>query len=406
MRAGLAPWNAVVCVLALVGCGSAGAPGPDAAPSCWQETAPASQAQAPFIFSQLDEVALGADGQTAPLTIPLPAGGDTFALRISDASGAPVCVQLDSVVDSAGDAWVTSMAGDWGPFCVGCPQRVSVGIGYGAFVLPSNDRPPPWPAALQIIAGARDCATLLPGPPSQPAQLQVEGWFPDAIAPSRAGVISLGLAFLRQSPLADESTRQAVLPETLRLVNELLAPGALQIVVARTRVVDTGTGTLELSRGDDGPLDALFEQVLSGDGCGAPADEGWVPVVFAGCLRVVDPLQSITSEPDGLTPGIPDGFPPPGRAHGVYLKGQSCQAGMAPIAWSSSMLAKLLAHELGHYLGLYHSVEADGTVDQLADTDETNLMYYSPLTVAAPAFSASQFQVMRRHPAIRWSPAN
>jgi len=366
--------------------------------------APVPQVQP--IFTQVGELTPGPDGQTASLAISLPAGGDRFALRISDAGGAPVCVQLDSVLDPAGAAWVTSTAGDWGPFCVDCPQRVSVGIGHGFFVLPSNDRPPPWPGTLQITAGLRDCATLLPGPSGQPTQLQVEGWLPDAIAPSRGGVISLGLAFLRQSPLADESARQAVLPETLQLVNDLLAPGSLQVVVARTRVVDTATGTIELSRGDDGPLDALFAQVLGGDGCAAPADEGWVPVVFAGCLRVVDPLQSTTSEPDGLTPGIPDGFPPAGRAHGIYLKGQSCQVGTAPIAWSASMLAKLLAHELGHYLGLYHSVEADGTVDQLADTDETNLMYYSPLTVAAPSFSASQFQVMRRHPAIRWSPTD
>jgi hypothetical protein len=315
-------------------------------------------------------------------------------------------VQLDAVVEPAGGAWVTSTAGDEGPFCVDCPQRTSVGIGYGLFVLPSNDQPPPWPAALQVIAGTRDCATLLPDPPSQPAQLRIEGLFPNAVASSRAGVISLGLAFLQQSPLADEATRQAVLPQALQLVNELFAPGALQVVVTRTRVVDSATGTIELSRGDDGPLDALFGQVVSDDGCSAPAYDGWVPVVFAGCLRVVDPLQSVTSEPDGLTPGIPDGFPPAWRAHGVYLKGQSCQAGMAPITWSASMLAKLLAHELGHYLGLYHSVEADGTVDQLDDTDETNLMYYSPLTVAAPAFSASQFQVMRRHPAIRWAPTD
>jgi hypothetical protein len=404
MRADRARCRGAVCALALFGCGSAGAPPGDTAPSCWQEAAPAAPAQPSF--SLLGELPLASNGETAPLTVPLPSGGDTVVLRISDPTGAPACVQLDSVADPGGVPWVTSAAGDWGPFCVDCPQRVSVGIGYGLYVLPSNDRPPPWPASLQIVAGARDCATLLPGPPSPPARLRVEGLFPTAVAPSRAGVVALGLAFLRQSPLADEATRQAVLPETLRLVNELFAPGALQVVVARTRVVDTATGTIELSRGDDGPLDALFGQVLTGGGCDAPPDDGWVPVVFAGCLRVVDPVQATTSEPDGMTPGIPDGFPPAGRAHGVYLKGQSCQAGMAPIDWSPSMLAKLLAHELGHYLGLYHAVEADGTVDQLADTDASNLMVYDPLTVAAPTFSASQFQVMRRHPVIRWSPAD
>lgn len=107
-----------------------------------------------------------------------------------------------------------------------------------------------------------------------------------------------------------------------------------------------------------------------------------------------------------MTPGIPSGFPPAGRADGIYLKGQSCRPGSAPINWPPSLLATLLAHELGHYLGLFHSVEADGTLDQLADTDANNLMYYDPLTLSAPAFSASQFRVMRRHPAIRWSPSD
>lgn len=327
-------------------------------------------------------------------------------LRVSDPAGAAACVQLDAVVDAAGSAWVTSAAGDLGPYCVGCPQRVSVGVGYGLFVLPSNasdasnDPAPRSADVLDVIAAARDCSTLLPAPASAPSHLRIEGIFSSAVEPTRAGVISLGLAFLSASPLADVAMREAVLPETLRQLNALLAPGALQVTVARSRSVGHQTGRLELARGDDGPLDALYGEVLGDDGCQPPAQDSWVPVVFAGCIRVVDPLLQTTSEPDGMTPGIPSGLPPAGRAHGVYLKGQSCRPGMAPIDWSPSLLAKLLAHELGHYLGLYHSVEADGTLDQLVDTDENNIMYHAPLTVSAPTFSPSQFRVMRRHPVI------
>jgi hypothetical protein len=330
-------------------------------------------------------------------------------LRISDPAGAAACPQLDSVVDPAGGAWVTSAAGDLGPYCVGCPQRVSVGIGYGLFILPSNDHAPGAPDALEIIAGARDCSTLLSAPTTAPTHLRIEGVFPTEVEPTRAGIISLGLAFLADSPLADQTARAAVLPETLRQVNAMLAPGGLQVTVARSRSVGQREGVLELVRGDDGPLDALYGEVLEDEACPPAAAQdgpGWVPVVFAGCIRVVDPLLQTTSEPDGMTPGIPDGFPPLGRAHGIYLKGQSCRPGMAPINWTPSLLAKLLAHELGHYLGLYHSVEADGTVDQLADTDENNIMYNAPLTVSAPTFSPSQFRVMRRHPVISFGPSD
>jgi len=346
--------------------------------------------------------------------VPVPGGPGVVVLRVSDPAGGAACVQLESVVDPAGGAWVASAPSDpgyapgLGSSCVGCLQRVSVGIGYGLFILPSNDQPPPSPDALEIIAGARDCSTLLPAPANAPTHLRIEGVFPAQVEPTRAGVVSLGLAFLGDSPLTDQATRAAVLPETLRQVNAMLAPGGLQVTVARWRSVGQQAGALELVRGDDGPLDALYGEVLGDDDCPPPAGvggaPGWVPVVFAGCIRVVDPLLQTTSEPDGMTPRIPDGFPPAGRAHGITLKGQSCRPGMAPIDWSPSQLAKLLAHELGHTLGLYHSVEADGTADQLADTDENNIMSYAPLTVSAPAFSASQFRVMRRHPVISFAP--
>jgi len=358
--------------------------------------------------------ALASDGRSARLSVPLPGGSGAAALRISDPTGAALCVQLDSVAAPDGTPWVTSAAGDLGPYCLSCPQRVSVGVGYGLFILPSNDQAPELPAAFDVVAGVRDCSTLLPTAAGAAAgtaagsatQLRIEGRFPPTVEPARAGVISLGLAFLGGSPLADPATRAAVLPGALLEVNTLLGPGALQVVVARTRTLDQETGALELTRGQGGPLDALFAGVLGAGDCAPPVGDGWVPVVFAGCIRLTDPLQQMTSEPDGMTLGIPDGFAPPGRAQGIYLKGQSCrpEVAPAPIDWTPSMLGRLLAHELGHYLGLYHSVEADGTVDQLADTDATNLMYYSPLTLSAPTFSPSQFRVMRRHPAISFGP--
>jgi hypothetical protein len=406
-------------LLTLAGCGSR-APPEGGAASCWQEAAPPTDDGTPLAWGILGEPALTPDGRSVPLLVPLPSGSGMVALRISDPAGTPACVQLDSVVDSDGGAWITSAAGDLGPFCLSCPQRVAVGIGYGLFVLPSNDQAPDLPASLLVVAGVRDCSTLLPASANLPARLRIEGIFAPPVEPTRAGRISLGLAFLGDSPLADEALRAAVLPETLRLVNELLAPGALQVTVARTRTVAHLTGSIELTRGDYGPLDALYGEVLGSGSCPSPSveqgddqdddqdhdDDGWVPVVFSGCIQIADPLQQTTSEPDGMTPGIPSGFPPAGRADGIYLEGQSCRPGSAPINWPPSLLARLLAHELGHYLGLFHSVEADGALDQLADTDANNLMYYDPLTVLAPAFSASQFRVMRRHPAIRWSPSD
>ena len=124
--------------------------------------------------------------------------------------------------------------------------------------------------------------------------------------------------------------------------------------------------------------------------------------MLAGCLRLSDPVLKKTSEPEGFVPRIPDGLAAPGRAHGVFIRGRACREGSASITWPTGYLARLIAHELGHYLGLYHSVEEDGTADLLADTDAGNLMSFRPSTTGSPSFSASQFRIMRRHPAVRW----
>jgi hypothetical protein len=232
-------------------------------------------------------------------------------------------------------------------------------------------------------------------------RLRIEALVRPEIPATRTGLLAVGLAFGRTSPLADEAHRAAVIPEALRLVDAMLAPGHLRVQVVRTRLVEV-PDPLELVRNDNGPLDRLYRDVRGGAGCAPPAEDGWIPIVFAGCMRVTDPDLNTSAAPDGLTPGIPSGFPPPGRAHGIFLKGRSCRVDADPIDWPASLLAKVIAHELGHYLGLYHSIEPDGTEDQLADTAADNIMFASPLGAAAQGFSAAQFRVMRRHPAIRW----
>ncbi|MCO4760883.1 MAG: hypothetical protein KC502_05225 [Myxococcales bacterium] len=74
------------------------------------------------------------------------------------------------------------------------------------------------------------------------------------------------------------------------------------------------------------------------------------------------------------------------------------------------VLGYTLAHELGHYLGLFHSSEAKGasgggahdTLPDTAEHDQHNLMYWS-VTSSATQLSHEQRQVLRRSP---WLIAN
>jgi hypothetical protein len=58
-----------------------------------------------------------------------------------------------------------------------------------------------------------------------------------------------------------------------------------------------------------------------------------------------------------------------------------------------------MAHELGHYLGLYHVQESDGRQDTLSDTspEHSNLMQAMP-SPDAITLSQAQVRVARRHP--------
>ena len=66
----------------------------------------------------------------------------------------------------------------------------------------------------------------------------------------------------------------------------------------------------------------------------------------------------------------------------------------------------VLAHELGHFLGLNHTVEGNlGVYDNIADTDEENpvdyLMYPNVSESRSTRVTRDQGWVVRRHPAVR-----
>ncbi len=348
----------------------------------------------------LDEAGLGAEVE---VTLGTEATGTV--LRVSEPDGSAACFQLHEVRDAAGGAWVTppASAEDYGPYCLSCPERVSVGVGSGLYVLPSGDPVPASTSRLRVRVAARECSTFLPTRTGEaPAQLRIEALDLARVEETREGVVFLEVAITSGSVFhADGVALPAELVQAFEEVNALLRPGQLTVRPVRVRRVD-GEDPLDFQRGDLTAVDRLQASVHDCDEGGAAPDDGWVPVVLAGCLRLTDPVLKKTTEPEGFVPHIPDGLAAPGRAHGVFIRGRDCREGSQPIAWPAGYLGRLIAHEMGHYLGLYHSVEEDGTADLLGDTGADNLMSWRPSSLASPSFSASQFRVMRRHPAVRW----
>ena len=85
-----------------------------------------------------------------------------------------------------------------------------------------------------------------------------------------------------------------------------------------------------------------------------------------------------------------------GRTGGRAMS-QGVGATPAARPWTARTLGKVMVYEVGHVLDLCHSVESDGTQDNLDDTDENNRMYFRALTGTSTSFSPSQNQTMRAH---------
>ena len=123
---------------------------------------------------------------------------------------------------------------------------------------------------------------------------------------------------------------------------------------------------------------------------------GYIPVAIIrnfACL-VVEDSREVDVGPllFGYSPGIPGDYVSSGEALLVSITNMERR----PDLWT-----RVLAHELGHFLGLLHIV-GNGFQDNLEDTDEseTNLMF--PYTRAGAAFiTEQQGFVMRQSPYVQ-----
>lgn len=326
-------------------------------------------------------VPLDAEGKTAELRVPWQA--DAKGILIEVRSGSGRCFQVDPLTDEAGHTYVGP--GEWGPYCSGCEQRSAVAAGGGLFSFPSRPGPFAPSGALQFRLGLRDCNTLTREVPAASQTLSVRARRL-AQAPKQ-GTLALRLVVTSASVFY---ATKALEPVLTALNAELASAHVTARFVEVTRLgSEVGSGA-DFSRADPAQLQRLLAH--------APQVPG-IAVVLAGCLQLSDPVFGSRSEVQGYTPRIPGGV---GPADGVFIAGALCGTPKpVSIAWSATGLGRVMAHELGHYLGLFHSVESDGTEDQLEDTGAANLMFNHPDTSSATGFSLSQGALMRAHPAVQ-----
>ncbi len=323
----------------------------------------ACSAQAPMQSAQADwqplvQVSFESDGETPWVSVPT--SGSGVALRVTAEAG--VCFELSGAATPDGEPLTQRFAG---PECPDCPLRTSVAAEAGVFVLSS---------AAQVRFGVTDCETLNPREIAA-GKLEVEV---KQLAAPESSVLPLRLFVARDSTLlSDGNERQRL----LAAVDDELGRTGVTTRLVDVEPLPAPAGTLRFHAGDASELAELLAE--------HPGDAREVRVVIAGCLEYADPLFGPPVAVDGYTPRVLGGA---GAADGVFLPELDCTSSF-PLSITPEARGRILAHELGHYLGLFHTdPDRDG---------DANLMNPNPSLSVAHGLTNAQIEALRRHPVLQ-----
>ncbi|MCB9584627.1 MAG: hypothetical protein H6718_04485 [Polyangiaceae bacterium] len=308
-------------------------------------------------WQPLAQVRFESDGETP--WVRLPTSTEGVALRVTAEPG--VCFELSGAESQAGEVLAQRFAGQE---CSDCAARTSVAAEAGVFILPE---------AAQVRFGVVDCETL------NPRGIAAGGLDVDMqpLAEPASRELPLRLYLASDSELTSDTDRERMLAA---VDAELVGSGLTSRVTGVERLTAPGA-PLRFHAGDASELALLLAE--------APQHEREIRVVIAGCLEYADPLFGPPVALDGYTPRVLGGA---GAADGVFLPDVDCTSSR-PLSLTPEARGRVLAHELGHYLGLFHTDPASDDAD--------NLMHPKPALATAHGLTPTQVEVLLRHPVLR-----
>ncbi|MEY3014170.1 MAG: hypothetical protein RIT45_2905 [Pseudomonadota bacterium] len=341
----------------------------------------------------LGTVQTAADGLSQPLTFALPA--DVTAVTVVLRSEPDVELQIAAwdqpgAIDVVPVAWLQTAA--TASVCLGpCANRVLAQPGVAAFLAPNTPLITLQPGTHRLRFFAFRVVEGDEKPAAVPISVTLHRVRP---APDRRR-LPLNIALTGAGGLdAAKAPESPALQAALAEVGALL--GAAGLVVGPIRYYDVDSN-LRFVTSRHGPTSDLAKLLASGAGFEPGINVFLVEQIWlgGGGIPGLDLML-------GVAGGIPGD--PVGHDH--------ARAGIA-IAWGlgtedDGLLGHVMAHELGHFLGLFHTTEAANgnaapTADPLPDTPvpaPKNLMHWS-VTQNNRTLSHEQAQVLRRSPALQ-----
>lgn len=342
----------------------------------------------------LGSVTTGGDGFSAELVFDLPA--DVTALTLTLQGPADVWLQVAALQRKSPIALVPPAWLDISPqagVCLApCANRVLAQAQHAAFLFPATSLVDliPGEHRLRVYAYRRE------GDQTTPAKaiVAVEAWWVRAPLGARTrlplNLILTGAAGLTPETAPTHQDFQAALAE----LRARLQPAGLELAPIRMFAGDPKAGFVLTRSGPDNDLDTLF---ASGAGLPEGLNLFVVETIYASSGNGGPPGLDVLLGVSGGIPGVPSvpGTPRAGIAVAADVDD--------PVRFGRTM-----AHEIGHYLGLFHTTEAksgddDPVADPLPDTptpDPTNLMHWA-VGKATTALRHEQIQVMLRSPLLR-----
>lgn len=337
-------------------------------------------------------------GHAGWISIPYPADQRHIALRIAPSDGDPdaatrPCYQVKEAELASGTVLVPNS-----PALSPRHQRLLPGPGAGFFVLSTTVDALDTADTLGLRVELVDCAIGVPASRSRfagmPSQLRVEITSEDEAFDDDRVIVPVRILRAEDSgwgPLGEDP----VITQAWAVAVERFAAAGFRLVLqAEETIPELDTLLYEADMLDLSEVDTAVRDTLMTDA----DDTRFVPVILAACLEYDDPVEGTRARPQGQVSRLPGSLADPSTPSLVMLSAGHCKSTEAEATLDPELYGVVLAHEIGHYLGVLHT---DIGGDHLSSGPHEQLMNSAiakNIAFEDAWFSEAQAWVMRRHP--------
>lgn len=349
----------------------------------------------------LGSATTGSDGVGPALSFEVPAQATSFVLTVR---GAPNLIYTLAALEGPGGTiivpknWLELSKQPW--LCLGpCQNRIAAEPSIASFLVPNTPKTP-WQTgtytlrtyAFEHLAGAHERS-----PKATDVEVAVE-LVAKPPAWQVAGRVDLNICLSGYAGItAAIAPQHPRIQDALATISELYAQAHISLGEVRFFDIETDTMIFTHDDGSDHELGDLFAK-------GQDLPLG-INVFLVDAIQVTSAIDTGSALVMGLAGGIP------GPPLEVGTRRSGVVVSLRP-SGGPDLLGRIIAHEVGHFLGLFHTTEQSSTgtqvvYDTLADTpenDTANLMHWLESTNSF-TLTPDQAGVMHANPWVTPMPA-